>query len=247
IRELLDGRSAAGKRVAEVEVDGAVVGALAAGDVGGPVPRRAHQVFVLAHEVERAIPGVLPQGLVEAKTDFLDGAVLAIGGATVAVTHQAGAIGIHYHVLAHVNTAIVGVQQGVLVDNGFKAVHRPARVNRADAAIGAHRQVGSLTEEVAAAAIAPVVVGDQAEVLHDLEIGVNRSAAAHFGGILARGGLARGDIPGLKGTLDSRYFDVGSGARVERDLGDDIRVHVRGGLYVGLVVQLRTRQTGSSR
>src|ERR1019366_8457754 len=99
-------------------------------------------------------------------------------------------------------------------------------------------------EEIAAAAIAPVVVGNKTDVLHDLEVGVDGSAAARFGETLARGGLAGGGVPQLKRPEDSRYFDVGFGARIERDLADDVRVQVGDGLNVGLVVQLCTRETG---
>src|ERR1017187_6050427 len=113
--------------------------------------------------------------------------------------------------------------------------------------LASFQRVGSLAEEVASAAIAPVVVGDQTDVLHDLEVGVDRSAAARFGRVLARGGLARRRVPQLKRPEDSRHFDVGSGARVERDLANDIGVQVGDGLHVGLVVQLRSRQTGESR
>ena len=41
------------------------------------VPGIAREVRILAHEVDGAILGILPDGLVEAKSGLLDGAILA--------------------------------------------------------------------------------------------------------------------------------------------------------------------------
>src|ERR1019366_742542 len=70
------------------------------------------------------------------------------------------------------NVVIVGVYQGILIYGSFKAIHRTAGVKRADAAIGAHHEIGRLAKQIAAAAIAPVIVGDQAEVGQDFEIAI---------------------------------------------------------------------------
>src|SRR5215831_11012798 len=61
-------RRTARQRVAEVEVNSVVVRRLRR--VQGHEPGIAHQVLVLAHEVERAVLRVFPEGLVEAEADF---------------------------------------------------------------------------------------------------------------------------------------------------------------------------------
>jgi len=59
--------------------------------------------------------------------------------------------------------------------------HPPcSKCESADAAVGANNQVGGLAKEVAATAIAQEIVSDEAEVLDQLEISVDRSAAPVF-------------------------------------------------------------------
>src|ERR1017187_3323147 len=168
---LLRSRGATRKRVPNVEVDGAVAGMVqrAQGDIPG-VPS---QELVLAHHVDGAVLRILPNGLVDAERILPLDVVIAVRRTQEAVTNLGGAVGVKRHVLADPETAEIGVQQGLLRHGGFNAIHGAESVNRADAAVGAYDQVGSLAEDVAAAAIAQEIVGDEADILEDFEIPVD--------------------------------------------------------------------------
>src|ERR1035438_775444 len=88
---LLERRRASGQRVTQVQVNCVVVRGLRR--AGSHVPGIAHEVLVLAHEVDGAVFRVLPDGLVESKADLIDHAVLAVGGTGVAVAHPGSAVG----------------------------------------------------------------------------------------------------------------------------------------------------------
>src|SRR5579871_713720 len=177
LESLLQGRSGARQSIAEVEEQHAEAGIfrLSAGDE----PRIADQVGVLAHEVEGPPLGILPDGLVEAERDFLNGAVLPVSGPDVAVAdqHRLGDGGVDDHVLLDVSAAVVGVEQRVLV-RVLEAGNRRSGVNERHAAICAGHQVGRQAEDVTAAAIAPIVVRDNPEAGYDLKIEVQETSPA---------------------------------------------------------------------
>ena len=68
-------------------------------------------------------------------------------------------------VLRHdVNATVIGIDQRFLL-GVLEACHRGAAVDEGDAAVGVGDQIRGLAEDVAAAAITPEVVGQQAESL----------------------------------------------------------------------------------
>src|ERR1035438_5610077 len=115
-------------------------------------------------------------------------------------------------------------------------------MKRADAAVGANHHVRRLAEQVAAAAIAPIVVGDQAEKLEHFHVGIDSAARAGLGGVLAREGSARSGVPEFESTFDAGDFKVNARGGIESDLGDEIGVHVGNGLS-DLVVELDRKST----
>ena len=70
-----------GKRIANIHVNGIVVRTFATGLACGKVPQTTRRVFILPDQVDRTVLSALPHGLIEAKSTFLDRAVLGIGRA----------------------------------------------------------------------------------------------------------------------------------------------------------------------
>ena len=120
---------------------------------------------------------------------------------------------------------------------GFKALHPAGGMDRADVAVRADDQVRRLAEEVAADSLAPHLVGDQAETLHDFQVGVERAAGADLGGVGVRGGIVDLEIAFHPGNFEVHLRDG-----IEGDLGDDVGGQVRRRLDVGRIVQLRSAQ-----
>src|SRR6266404_361427 len=83
VGELLDRWRSARQRIANHHIHRIVVRSL--GPAGGHIPRHAIHILILSHQVESAVLGVLPEGLVEAEGHFVDGAVLAVGRSRVAI------------------------------------------------------------------------------------------------------------------------------------------------------------------
>src|SRR5581483_4175474 len=123
---LLDRRRRARKRVADVEINGVIVRGLRR--AGGHVPGITIQPFVLIHQVDGAVPGVLPNRVVQTQSDFLYAAVLAVGRAGVAVADGL-AVGVHGYVAADVNAAVVAVEHHLRAHVGFEALDEARRVN----------------------------------------------------------------------------------------------------------------------
>src|SRR5580704_14594922 len=100
----LEIRHCTGQGVANIQVYGAVVGLLGSGR--SVVPQSALQPLVLPREVDGAIAGVPPNGLIEPERDFIDRADLA--RSMVTVPFERRAVGIEYDVPADVNPTVVG-------------------------------------------------------------------------------------------------------------------------------------------
>src|SRR5580698_11123141 len=109
------------------------------------------------------------------------------------------------------------------MDQGWRAVRPDDEVRR-------------LAEDVAAAAVAPVVVGDQAEVLEDLEVEIHRYAAADLGGTGERG--ARLGVGDFVGDQDAGDFGVEPAGGIDGELCQDIRHESSGADYARSVVDL---------
>src|ERR1019366_2946554 len=110
---------------------------------------------------------------------------------------------------------VIGVEQRVGPDAGFKAVDGAAGMNQAERTVGSNNQVGRLAEQVAAAAIAPIVGRDQTEVLNHLSVDAHDGTGASLREVLAEHGW----IHDLEVTLDAADFEVEARARVNRQLG----------------------------
>src|ERR1700737_5615545 len=102
--------------------------------------------------------------------------------------------------------------------------NRGPRFDGRDATVRPYDQVGSLSEDVPAPAIAPKIVRKQTEAREQLEIEVHESACAGFS---KPGSFRRwGCIPYFKLPLESTNFDVELVRRIEGKFRNDIRGNV---------------------
>jgi len=194
-------------------------------------PRIASEVRILAHQVQRAVLCVLPQRLIETKRDLLDGAVLTVRRTCVSVPDTA-TIGIYGHIPADVNAAVVAVYHGVLVGE-LETRNRGSGVNQRQASVSTCDQVRRLAENIAAAATAVVIVGEQPETFQHLKVQVCETTATHCRIVII---VVR--IPDPEIALYSADLNVKLARRIESELGDHIGKGLRSVESSGLVVQL---------
>ena len=152
--------------VPDIHIDGVIVGRL--WSTRGHVPGITHQIFILTHEVDGAVPWIPPHGLIESEGKFVDRAILAVGGAGVAIPDFAS-VRVDGDIAANVNSAVVGVKQSVL-NCRFKSVDGGIGAHRAEVAVSSNDKIRRLTKQIAALAIAEKVGGDEADVLQDGDI-----------------------------------------------------------------------------
>ena len=138
-------------------------------------PGIAREVGKLPHEVEGTVLVIFPERLIKAHGTFLNRPVLAGGRAGVAVADQSLAIGIDGDFPRNVDSAIVRVEEGIFLRN-LEAGNGGARVDGRKVAIRAHDYVGNLAEDVAAATVAPEIIGHDAEALEQFKVEVGEAA-----------------------------------------------------------------------
>src|SRR5271166_713611 len=107
-------------------------------------------------------------------------------------------------------------------------------------ALGCHSQVWSLTEQVSAAAIAPVVGGNQAESFEDFTIQAELDAAAGFGRSDTKRQIIR--VDDLECALNAGNFAVEVRAWIECDFRDKVGMQRGCGQHFVGSVQLRSVQ-----
>jgi len=111
--ELLRRGRRAGQRVSQVQHDHVHV--RVSWGAGSDEPRGAGEVGVLGHESQGSVLRILPEGICESDRTFLDGSVLAVGTAVEAIADEAAVIWSRDGIALDVDSAVVGVQQEVLV------------------------------------------------------------------------------------------------------------------------------------
>src|SRR5579872_6261474 len=163
---VLDGRRAARQGVPQVEPDRVLMGVLRR--VRSHKPRVAEEVSILQHKGKGAVLGVLPKRLGEAERKLLGAAILTVGRAGKAVTDQR-TVQVASCVPLDVDAAVISVERRVF-DGCFEAGNGGTGVHQGGAAVSADDEIGGHAEQVAATAIAPEVVGDQAEILDHFHV-----------------------------------------------------------------------------
>ncbi len=115
----------------------------------------------------------------------------------------------------------------------FDARYTRTGMDGRNASIRAKNQVRNLPEHVAPAARSIVIVREEAHVLHQLEIEIERAGAR-----CGREFLLGVRIVNLEGAFDARELDMEFLAGVKRELGDDVRVQARCGEGRVSIIQL---------
>src|SRR5689334_3079145 len=112
------------------------------------------------------------------RSPLLSGSVVAVRGTRVTISNSC-AIRIEGRVPSHINAAVVSVHLRIF-DPGFQALDRRSGMNKGRTAVRAHDEIRRKAEDVAASAIAPIIIADKPEVFEDLEVSVQFAAAAAF-------------------------------------------------------------------
>src|SRR5205823_5250403 len=120
----------------------------------------------------RPVMLVLPEGLNNADRSFLDSTILAIRRAMETVSDEL-TVCIDGDVASDVHSTVVPVEQSVLRDLSFKAIHCRVRMNGRDAAICPDHYIRRLSEDVSPIARAEERIRNQTEALRDLEIPIH--------------------------------------------------------------------------
>src|SRR5579863_487310 len=207
--------------VTNIQVDGIVVSFL--GRTECDEPGITIQPLVLPHPVDGAVAGILPDRLVESKRYFLDGAVLAVGGAGVPVADWLAG-GIDRHIALDENPTVIGVEQGVF-DGGLETIDGAAGMDGTERPVGPDNEIRRLAEHVTAFAVTPEISREQTKVLHKRQIRAELNSAAVGVVVVERRGEAR--CPEV--ALDAGDIEV-EAREIESNLGDKVRCE--GGLGI---------------
>src|SRR5579872_56581 len=181
-------------------------------------------VRILADQAECTVLRILPEVVTETEAAFLYRPIVpgrrrwasGHGGGRKTPTDRAS-VGVGLHIPGDVHQAVIAEERVVMLRK-FKAIDRGPRMHQRRAAVSSYDQIWSLTEDVAATAVAPVVMGEHTQAIGYPEVQIHEPCTARCRVVGCRCLVVQ-----LKESRDSANFEVEPLGGIEDNLGNYIR------------------------
>src|SRR5690242_3463891 len=162
---------------------------------GGYRPRVAREIGILPHQVQCAVAGVFPHGLIEAQRAFVNDPVLRRRrpGPLPSVAYRFAG-GVDDYVRGHVDPAVIDIEEAIAMGI-FETIYGRMGVNSGRAAVGSYDQIGHFAENVTTAAIAVEEIGKPSEAPEQPHIEINEGSGTGCRVLRCIGGIPKLELP----------------------------------------------------